>query len=470
MKAGRSHRAPGCLSSRRSRDRWTGAFLGSMACWFFAIAPLYLHCIQHNDILGEPVLLRSVVQTAYVTKAVTAATRRKQYAVRPVGELVGNDKFIWSCEDAHRYCDDWLKKGECIRNPAFMDVHCRKSCSKCEEPNRRFEVADVQLAVGRRFSSAAAAAARRERTWTTRHDQMKELHRSIDLFVGAICNPGSIYADVVGLCVVSAAEKARGRRKPENPVVLGNTADGGRDVQRDSYFNLVYQRTWADTSSVLCEVGFNAGHSAASMITASPASARYIGFGFDAMRKQTGGGINGVLYARLNASLPSRAMDILWGRSQETVVPFFAATERVGGGGAPPRARCNVVSIDGSHAYEDVLRDLRNFKGAVDTESHLIVADDTRCKSWFCEPPTKAWIAAIDEGLIRELACWEDVQTTAPKDWRTAPQMNSFYRGWCVAEYIMPGDSLPAVLDAEQAYARLTRHTRIAAQQQEKAS
>jgi hypothetical protein len=454
-----------------------GAFLGSMACWFFAIGPLYLHCIQHNDILGEPVLLRRHEQTAslhgptlskqYAARPATELVGNalsKQYAARPVGELVGNDKFIWQCEDAHRFCDDWLKKGECVRNPAFMDVHCRKSCSKCDEPNRRFELADRRFEVGRRFTAAAAAAARRERTWTSRHDQMKALHRSIDLFVGAICNPGSIYADVVGLCVVSAGEKARGRTTPENPVILGNTADGGRDAQRDSYFNLVYQRTWGSTRAALCEVGFNAGHSAASMIAASPASATYIGFGFDAMRKRTGGGINGVLYARLNASLPSRAMEMTWGRSQETVVPFFAAKERLGG--APPGGgRCNVVSIDGSHAYDDVLSDLRNFRGAVDQRSHLIVADDTRCKSWFCEPPTKAWIAAIDEGLIRELACWEDVQKTAPKDWRTAPQINSFYRGWCVAEFILPGDGLPAVLDAEQAYARLTRHTRIAAQE-----
>ena len=88
-------------------------------------------------------------------------------------------------------------------------------------------------------------------------------------------------------------------------------------------------------------------------------------------------------------------------------------------------------------------------------------ARETGATQWFCEPPTRAWIAAVDEGLIRELACWEDIQKSAPKNWRDAPLMNSYYRGWCAAEYIFPDDGVPNVLDETQAYARLVKGMRL---------
>ena len=460
-----SHRKPRCLESRRSRDRWTGAFFAVVGCWFLAIVPLYLHCSSSSsssstaNAVSLHIAPRVAAHTAHIGPVLKKKKRTlKRLAQRPLGDLIGNDAFIWKCEDANAFCADWAHKGECERNPAFMNPNCRKSCKHCDEPLRRFELAPVLFAVGARFSAAAKARRPRERTWLARHDAMRSLHRGIDAFVGGICKPGSPYVKKVGLCVPSAAERAQGHTTPQNPIVLGHTADGGRHAQRDSYFDLTYQRTAGrGAAATLCEVGFNAGHSAAALISASDAvpagGAQYFGFGFDAMRKQEGGGINGVLYDRLNASLSERAMTLTWGRSQDTVPPFFQEL--------PQRARCNVVSIDGSHAFQDVLDDLRHFKDAVEPGNHIIVADDTRCKSWFCEPPTRAWIAAVDEGLIRELACWEDIQKSAPKNWRDAPLMNSYYRGWCAAEYIFPDDGVPNVLDETQAYARLVKGMRL---------
>merc|ERR1719316_1241944 len=125
-------------------------------------------------------------------------------------------------------------------------------------------------------------------------------------------------------------------------------------------------------------------------------------------------------------------MHVAFGKSQDTVPSFVSAGRSLAWLGEG----CQLVSIDGSHAFKDVLEDLRNFKHVADQENHFIIADDPRCTSWFCEPPTRAWITAIDEGLIRELACWKAGTPGAPQNWQDAGHYHGQYRGWCVAEYV----------------------------------
>lgn len=36
-----------------------------------------------------------------------------------------------TCNDYHRHCSYWAKRGECTRNPAWMKANCRSSCSQC---------------------------------------------------------------------------------------------------------------------------------------------------------------------------------------------------------------------------------------------------------------------------------------------------------------------------------------------------
>lgn len=36
-----------------------------------------------------------------------------------------------SCDDKNPQCADWASKGECNKNPAYMNVSCKKSCKKC---------------------------------------------------------------------------------------------------------------------------------------------------------------------------------------------------------------------------------------------------------------------------------------------------------------------------------------------------
>ncbi|CAL4067517.1 unnamed protein product [Meganyctiphanes norvegica] len=42
------------------------------------------------------------------------------------------------CEDSVPDCANWAKEGQCYKNPGFMKVQCRVSCSNCQEdPNCR---------------------------------------------------------------------------------------------------------------------------------------------------------------------------------------------------------------------------------------------------------------------------------------------------------------------------------------------
>ncbi|KAL3846996.1 hypothetical protein ACJMK2_017936 [Sinanodonta woodiana] len=35
------------------------------------------------------------------------------------------------CADQHQYCSSWSNAGECTKNPGYMHVYCKKSCSVC---------------------------------------------------------------------------------------------------------------------------------------------------------------------------------------------------------------------------------------------------------------------------------------------------------------------------------------------------
>ncbi|KAF0314120.1 putative tyrosinase-like protein tyr-3 [Amphibalanus amphitrite] len=38
------------------------------------------------------------------------------------------------CRDMNKSCLSWAERGECGRNPSYMHVYCRLSCSLCQAP------------------------------------------------------------------------------------------------------------------------------------------------------------------------------------------------------------------------------------------------------------------------------------------------------------------------------------------------
>lgn len=39
--------------------------------------------------------------------------------------------FFIGCKDKNKYCLEWVKVEECIKNFDFMNENCVKSCKKC---------------------------------------------------------------------------------------------------------------------------------------------------------------------------------------------------------------------------------------------------------------------------------------------------------------------------------------------------
>ena len=134
--------------------------------------------------------------------------------------------------------------------------------------------------------------------------------------------------------------------------------------------NLVRARQAAGhATTVVCETGFNGGHSALLFLLSHP-SVHYYGweladpFGREASGART---VWASKYAssRLAERFPGR-LHVTFGDSHKDIVPFFATR---------PNLECDIVSVDGDHSYAGVVKDLAQL------EPHLraggfIFADD----------------------------------------------------------------------------------------------
>ena len=54
-------------------------------------------------------------------------------AVGPFGLSAAQQRAKWGeCLNADDRCQGWADEGECKKNPAYMLVHCRPACGKCD--------------------------------------------------------------------------------------------------------------------------------------------------------------------------------------------------------------------------------------------------------------------------------------------------------------------------------------------------
>jgi len=112
--------------------------------------------------------------------------------------------------------------------------------------------------------------------------------------------------------------------------------------------------------STICEVGFNAGHSAL----------LFLGFNQDTSLLSFDLGHHDYTWVSANTVLelfPGRHTLIL-GDSRMTVPSFHSQF---------PDHQCDVLLIDGGHELDVVAADLRNGQGLVRPEKHVLLVDDT---------------------------------------------------------------------------------------------
>lgn len=159
------------------------------------------------------------------------------------------------------------------------------------------------------------------------------------------------------------------------------------------------------TVKTICEVGFNAGHSAALFLNANP-QVKVIAFD-----------IGQFPYTRGNLALMK---DLFGDRFEyvlgpsETAVPEFHKRR--------PDVKCDVISVDGDHSTEGTFADLANFRPLASCRNWVLMDD----AGW--NSTNQAWQKAKDHNLITQVECFADLNPRPDYQFIDFPQN----RSWCL--------------------------------------
>ena len=181
-----------------------------------------------------------------------------------------------------------------------------------------------------------------------------------------------------------------------DPLIEGNV--GQLLAQMAAYSNMAHERRR------VCEIGFNAGHSAIVFLLAND-RLEYHGFTLDVPATRLG-------LEFVTTQFRNRVVNVTLGKSIETVVHARARLLNA----------CDVLVIDGGHYYDVARADILNFR-ALATDDHVLIMDDIGCHPGYCHGPSKAWTEAINDGIIGQSGCWGEQQRNR--------------RGFCFGKYLI---------------------------------
>ena len=166
--------------------------------------------------------------------------------------------------------------------------------------------------------------------------------------------------------------------------VFGSPPDGHAGLfpgQKALYVFLSHQ-PWVRQ---VCEIGFNAGHSALFWLIGSEKT-KLVSFDIASW------GYTKPMGEYLQSVFPGR-LETVWGDSRTTVPSFWQQK-------AGQIFACDIVVIDGSHNHDYVLADLRNMRVGANTRRHLIIMDDYPCR--VCTDVGSAFVDARSELLVEK--------------------------------------------------------------------
>jgi len=172
----------------------------------------------------------------------------------------------------------------------------------------------------------------------------------------------------------------------------------------------------APNVKTICEVGFNAGHSAAIWLNANP-SAHLVSFDLGQFQYTHG---NAML---MKETFPDR-FNIVWGESQ-FAVPEFAKTH--------PNLECDVISVDGDHSTEGTLQDLINLSKIASCRNWVLMDD----AGW--ASTNAAWQKAKDMGILMQVECFADLAPRPDFQFMDFPEN----RSWCLGFFKVDREDCP---------------------------
>ena len=86
--------------------------------------------------LSEDVATATIVQQAKPADVKAAAAYKSPEAIPPVGRAVAAAPAAPTpCRDKNDRCADWASAGECVKNAAYMEGRCPRSCNLCQPPD-----------------------------------------------------------------------------------------------------------------------------------------------------------------------------------------------------------------------------------------------------------------------------------------------------------------------------------------------
>eukprot|EP00928_Gymnodinium_smaydae_P020287 TRINITY_DN17848_c0_g2_i1.p1 TRINITY_DN17848_c0_g2~~TRINITY_DN17848_c0_g2_i1.p1 ORF type:complete len:401 (-),score=73.68 TRINITY_DN17848_c0_g2_i1:145-1317(-) len=160
----------------------------------------------------------------------------------------------------------------------------------------------------------------------------------------------------------------------------------------------------------LCEIGFNAGHSALALLLSAPPTATMVSFDLGSKS------YTAPCASFIGDVFPGRH-ELVVGPSNETVLRYVR--ENIA------KPRCDLLYIDGGHEVEEAEADLLAGSLLSVAQRTVLVMDDVGCGPDFCQGPGAAWRAFKEAGRIRELGCEAEVDEEAGVD-----------RRWCWGIYL----------------------------------
>ena len=156
---------------------------------------------------------------------------------------------------------------------------------------------------------------------------------------------------------------------------LVNEGFSGQVPGQVVFYVLLARQPWVRQ---ICEIGFNAGHSALYWLTSSNRT-KLLSFDLGAHSYTK------IMADYMASAYPGR-FQVVWGDSTKTVNEFVKKAQL-----SRRMLHCDVIVVDGGHNYGVAIADLRNMQAFVGSPRHLLLMDDTPCIAEYCDGPNKAW-------------------------------------------------------------------------------
>eukprot|EP01084_Bolivina_argentea_P312125 540348_1 len=186
----------------------------------------------------------------------------------------------------------------------------------------------------------------------------------------------------------------------------GEGNSGGSESQTVFYINLILDTikyyknmnttsTQEDINIIVCEIGYNMGHSALTYLFSDYIGrVEYLGFSFPVDNHQL------ILKTMKDTFKLSDRLTVLWGDSTK-YLPYYINTKNK----TNELHQCDIVIVDGGHTNPVPRLDIDNMKYLAKIPNHVLIVDDVGCTAQWCIDVTSAWDNAVESKVINKTEC-----------------------------------------------------------------